>query len=159
MAIFKIKAKNKLRGDEAILYYDNMTSVPEFTNLTTIRQWLNMYNNQHLTSFPSFPALTHIQYGGINGYNCTSMTSVGTFLPSVVQIDSDVNFQNCALDQESIDAILVKLASLDGSGGTTSYDSRTITLNNGTNAYPSETGLAAISTLEGRGCTVYYNTP
>jgi len=86
------------------------------------------------------------------------MTTVGTFLPSIKQINGDISFENCALNQASVDAILVKLASLDGSNGTTSYDYKSIVLHNGTNAIPSATGLAAKTTLEGRGCNVYVNS-
>ena len=136
----------------------NMTSIPEFTSLTGINYLLRLYGNDSLTAFPSFPALENIYYAGIEAYDCPNMTTVGTFLPSIKQINGDVNFNNCALDQASVDAILVKLASLDGTNGTTSYDYKSIVLYNGTNAIPSETGLAAKTTLENRGCAVYVNS-
>lgn len=64
---------------------------------------------------------------------------------------------NNALSQASVDNVLVRLAALDGTGGTTSYDNKTVDLSGGTDAAPSATGLAAKATLEGRGCTVTVN--
>ena len=147
-----------VRGYIEIYGNSNMTSIPEFTSLTGINYLLRLYGNDSLTAFPSFPALENIYYAGIEAYDCPNMTTVGTFLPSIKQIGSDITFENCALNQASVDAILVKLASLDGTNGTTSYDYRTILLHNGTNAIPSATGLAAKTTLEGRGCNVYVNS-
>ena len=129
------------------------------SSLTGVNYELRFYDNDSLTAFPSFPALQNIYYSGINASNCPNMTTVGTFLPSIKQINGNVSFENCALDQASVDAILVKLASLDGSNGTTVYEYQNIYVHNGTNAYPSETGLDAITTLQGRGCNVYYNSP
>jgi hypothetical protein len=141
-------------------YYNNnnMTSVPEFTNLTSVGYWIQFYGNPAITEFPSLPALTDISYGGIEAYNCTSMTTVGTFLPAIKSINGDVNFQNCALDEASVDAVLAKLVSLDGTNGTTLYQNRNIYLHDGTNAIPSAQGLADVATLQGRGCNVYVNS-
>jgi hypothetical protein len=61
------------------------------------------------------------------------------------------------LDQASVDGILVRLAALDGTNGTTAYSSKTILLNGGTSATPSATGIAAKATLVARGCTVTTN--
>ena len=136
----------------------NMTDVPEFTNLLTVKYWVQFFNCNALTTFPSFPVLTNIYYAGIESYDCPAMTSVGAFLPSIKQINGDVNFQNCALDEVSIDLILTRLASLDGTNGTTNYEYKNIYLNGGTNSIPSATGLAAKSVLESRGCNVYVNS-
>ena len=152
-------ALTHVRGYIEIYNNSNMSSIPAFTNLTNVNYELRIYDNYDLTAFPSFPALQNIYYSGINASGCTSMTTVGTFLPSIKRINGNVSFENCALDQASVDAILVKLASLDGSNGTTVYEYQNIYVHNGTNAYPSETGLDAITTLQGRGCNVYYNSP
>jgi hypothetical protein len=143
-----------------VQYYNNgnMTSIPEFTNLATVGYWVQFYNNSSLTDFPSMPALVETTNGGIEAYNCTSMTTVGTFLPVVKKIGGDVNFENCALDEASVDAILAKLVSLDGTNGTTLYEYRNVYLHNGTNAIPSAQGLADVATLQGRGCNVYVNS-
>lgn len=63
---------------------------------------------------------------------------------------------SCALSQQSVDDILVALAALDGTGGTTAYSSKTVTLT-GTSAAPSATGATAKATLQGRSCTVNTN--
>jgi hypothetical protein len=141
-------------------YYgnDNMTSIPEFTNLTTVGYWIQFYGNSSLPAFPSLPALENIFNGGIEAYDCTSMTTVGTFLPVIKSIGGDVNFQNCALDESSIDAVLAKLVSLDGTNGTTLYQNRNVYLHYGTNAIPSAQGLTDVATLQGRGCNVYVNS-
>ena len=136
-----------------------MTSVPEFTSLVTLGYWMNFHDNSDLTAFPPFPALVNIQNGGISAYSNPNMTTVGTFLPSIKYIESDVNFEACALDQASVDAVLAKLVSLDGTNGTTLWQYRNVYLHNGTNAYPSEAGLESITILQGRGCNVYYNSP
>lgn len=67
-----------------------------------------------------------------------------------------VRLDDVALNEASVDNILVRLAALDGTGGTTSYDNKEVTIT-GTSVAPSATGLAAKATLEGRGCTVTVN--
>jgi hypothetical protein len=63
---------------------------------------------------------------------------------------------SCALNQTSVDNILVQLAKLDGTNGTTLLSNRTITIT-GTSSAPSATGNAAKATLVARGCTVTTN--
>ena len=140
-------------------YYRNygMQHIPEFTALTRIDYSMNIWENTELTSFPSFPVLEYV--AGIYVYNNYAMTTHdGDFLPSILNIDGDVNFENCALASEAIDNILVRLASLDGTGDTSTFQNRNIYLHNGTNGVPSQTGLDAKTTLEGRGCNVYVNS-
>jgi hypothetical protein len=57
---------------------------------------------------------------------------------------------NCALDQTSVDNILVSLDTAGQSNGTVNIDG-------GTSAAPSATGLAAKVSLEGKGWTVVTN--
>jgi|688.fasta_scaffold01183_28 hypothetical protein len=68
-----------------------------------------------------------------------------------------IGFQNCALNQASVDRILTVLASLDGTNGTTISSNGSLYLQGGSNASPSSTGSAAISVLQGRGWTVNTN--
>ena len=63
---------------------------------------------------------------------------------------------SCALNQTSVDNILVQLAKLDGTNGTTLLSNRTITIT-GTSSAPSATGNAAKATLVARGCIVTTN--
>ena len=68
----------------------------------------------------------------------------------------NVVITSAALNQASVDNILVRLAALDGTGGTTAFSSRVVTIT-GTSSTPSATGLAAKATLVARGCTVTNN--
>jgi len=61
-----------------------------------------------------------------------------------------------ALNQASVDNILISLANLDGTNGTTAFSTRTVTVT-GTSATPSAAGLVAKATLVSRGCTVTTN--
>lgn len=143
-----------------LYYYNNtgMESIPAFTALARIDGSMQIHDNVDLTAFPSFPALTYV--AGMYNYNNTSMTTLAgaSFLPNILTVDGDANFRNCALDQTSVDAILVKLASLDGTNGTSNFQYRNVYVDQGTNAIPSETGLAAKATLEARNCNVYVNS-
>ena len=148
----------------SLRYYQNdgMQSVPAFTALTRIDGEMQFYQNYQLEAFPSFPVLTYV--AGVNSSDCTSMTTLagantaGGWLPSLLYMDGDVNFRNCALDETSVDKILIKLASLDGTANTTSYNNRYVYVDQGTNAIPSANGAAAVATLEGRGCVVAVNS-
>lgn len=95
-----------------------------------------------------------------SGYNITitaaSLQNL-TFGATLKSIAGDVSIFGAALTQSSVNGVLVRLAALDGTGGTTSYDNHTINLSGGTSASPSGAGLTAKATLEGRGCTVTVN--
>jgi hypothetical protein len=65
--------------------------------------------------------------------------------------------QSASLNQASVDNILIVMASLDGTNGTTYNSNGTIALNGGSNATPSAAGLAARSVLLSRGFTVSLN--
>jgi hypothetical protein len=67
-----------------------------------------------------------------------------------------VRITSAALNQASVDSILVALAALDGTNGTTIFSNRIVTIT-GTSATPSATGLSAKATLVARGCTVTNN--
>src|ERR1700690_36752 len=73
-------------------------------------------------------------------------------------INGNVNFSGQKLNQASVDQILHTIASLDGTGGTTSWGAgKTLTLNGGTNSTPSATGLTDKATIVARGGTVLNN--
>lgn len=111
-----------------------------------------------LTSL-TFPVIEMIGSNSGNSINISSaMAALSTFtLGSTLQrVESDVLMTSCALDQTSVDGLLVRLAALDGTGLTTAYSSKTVTIT-GTSATPSATGLAAKATLVARGCTVTNN--
>lgn len=110
-----------------------------------------------LTSF-SLPVIQYLAISGsaLDLSDSTVLTSV-SLGSSLLGAFGDILFPGCALDQASVDGILVSFADLDGTGGTTSYDNKTVDLSGGTNATPGVTGLAAKLILEGRGNTVTVN--
>lgn len=66
----------------------------------------------------------------------------------------NVTVTSAALNQDSVDSILIRLAALDGTlVGTVAFSNRAVTIT-GTSAAPSSAGLAAKATLVARGCTV-----
>jgi hypothetical protein len=134
---------------------NNMIDPPTFPVLETMTSSFYFYNNSSVTTAPATPSLVSCTF--IEWYDNASMVN-GFDFSSLQNVDGNVNISGCALDQESVDYILTTLAGLDGVNGAI-YENRTVNLSGGTNAVPSATGLAAIATLEGRGCTLYYNTP
>jgi hypothetical protein len=79
--------------------------------------------------------------------------------PSLKQVgftSGNVIITSAVLGQTSVDGLLVRLAALDGTNGTTSFNNRIVTIK-GTSAVPSATGLAAKAILIARGCDVTHN--
>ena len=117
-------------------------------------------NSPALTSL-SFPSLTTIQVGtSSNAFVISSSANVTTIsFPNLISLGNIGNFScvGANLNQTTVDHILVKIAAMDGTGGTTIFSSRSILINSGTSATPSATGLAAKATLVARGCTVTTN--
>jgi hypothetical protein len=110
----------------------------------------------------TFAALTTLNLPAIvRILQAVSLTTVSlvtfSFGSTLKQIGNNVLIQNAALNQASVDGILVSLAALDGTNGTTAWSNLTVNLSGGTSSTPSATGLAAKATLVGRGCTVTTN--
>ena len=144
---------------------------PAMTSLTTL-------SLPALTSIggifnpPTLPALTSISmpaivtFGGtITSGNAvqlsvnTSALTTFEFPSTLLRVGNgagNVVITSAALNQTSVDSILIRLAALDGTGGTTTFDNRIVTIT-GTSATPSATGLTAKATLVARGCTVTNN--
>jgi hypothetical protein len=97
-------------------------------------------------------------FNGSIGLTAENLTSFA--LPALKRLDSDLFFQTITppLDEESVDGILVQLASLDGTNDTTLWENHSVDLSGGSCSPPSVTGLAAKIILEGRGCTVTVNS-
>jgi hypothetical protein len=130
--------------------------------LTTVGGNFNPNTMASLTTL-SLPAIEYINQTNnpnaiaINsGTGALSSFSWNTGLKMVGATVGNVLFTSCALNQASVDNILVRLAALDGTAGTTAFSSRTVTIT-GTSATPSSTGLSAKATLVARGCTVTHN--
>ena len=127
-----------------------------FSSLVTVNGSINFDNNVSLTVSPTFPLLQTID-GAFTIENNPLLTS-GLSFPALKTLVGNFSVNGCGFNQTTINNLLVKLASLNGANGTTSYNSSSIYLNGGTNAIPTGAGLAAKTTLEGRGCTVYVNS-
>lgn len=117
--------------------------------------------SQFAVSLPAIERIGVLQTGGsaIQIQGGTVQFSMGSTLKLVngnVDASSGALSSPAALNQASVDNILVRLAALDGTNGTTAYSNRTVTIA-GTNAAPSATGAAAKATLIARGCTVTTN--
>jgi hypothetical protein len=147
---------------ETIVGNCNPTSCPiltsiNFSSLKSIGAIISPTILASLTSL-TFPVIERI-LGSISIVSGTAALTTFTLGSSLKQIGigtGNVVLSSCALNQASVDDILVRLAALDGTGGTTTFNSRTVTIT-GTSSTPSATGLAAKSTLVARGCTVTNN--
>ena len=123
-------------------------------SLATIGGNFSPNNMAALTSI-SLPVLVNVG-GGFSIVTGTDVLTTFTISSSLLSVGGDFVITSAALDQASVDGLLVRLAALNGTGGTTSYDSHTVTIT-GTSATPSATGIAAAATLTGRGNTVTTN--
>jgi len=83
--------------------------------------------------------------------------TVGTLKTCGAYGSTNITFNNCALSEASVNGILILLASLDGTDGTTLSENGSINLTNGTSAAPSGAGLTAKATLLARGFTISHN--
>jgi len=105
------------------------------------------------TSLTSFPLL-NVSSGTIFGYAWQSCTSLTSFPAEILDSCLATNFtnawQNCALNQTSVDNILVSLDIAGQSDGT-------VTISGGTSAAPGTAGLAAKASLQAKGWTVITN--
>lgn len=79
-------------------------------------------------------------------------------LSALLACTGTAGFFGNAFTEATVDALLVKFASLDGTNGTTVFENSALNLSGGTNAIPSATGLAAKAVLEARGNTVTVNS-
>lgn len=127
--------------------------------LTSIGARITLSGMAALTTV-TLPVIETIGQGSFISINITSgsTAALSTFTlgSTLKRVEGHTTMTSCALTQASVDDILVRLAALDGTGGTTAYSTKTVTLT-GTSATPSATGLAAKSTLVARGCTVTNN--
>lgn len=104
----------------------------------------------HYLSISNISALQTLTLGALGVTKKWGTTSAGGNPPNIYA-------QSCSLNQASVDNILIVLASMDGTNGTTLNGNGTVALNGGSNATPSAAGLAARSTLLSRGFTVSLN--
>lgn len=128
-----------------------VTSI-DFSGLQNIGQsWVLTAATLTTLSLPALVTVTTTFQ--ITAANMTTF-SMGSTLK---KIGGNFTMTGMKLNQASVDGILVSLAALDGTGGTTSYNNKTVNLSGGTSSTPGATGIAAAATLTGRGCTVTTN--
>jgi hypothetical protein len=154
----------------------NVTSL-SLPELLFVRQFTDTVSNISSYSFPKLKvihtggfsisgtktALTSITFGDLE-YCATTFTmptsspalTTFSFAPTLKLFNSNFVTTSNALNQASVDNILIRLAALDGTGGTIAYSSKTVTITGGA-ATPSAAGLAAKAILVARGCTVTNN--
>ena len=142
-------------------------SLSSFTNLTEmnlpelkfVNSNFSISNCTALTTFTMPNLIGWLYSGTINFSGCSSLANftLGTVgILKVCKING-LGLTDCSLTQTSVDNLLVLLASLDGTNGTTVYGAGKTIYIGGTNSAPSPTGLAAINTLTARGVMVFYN--
>ena len=135
-------------------------SAPSLTNVGSIVGAGNILITAmgSMTSFtlPAIETIGATSLISISLISGTAALTTFTIGSSLKRVYGNVILTSCALDQTSVDSTLVRLAALDGTGATTAYSTKTVTIT-GTSATPSATGLAAKATLVARGCTVTHN--
>ena len=128
--------------------------------LTTANTALGRISMNTSSSFTTavFPVIETIGSSSSVSISSNTVPLLSTFTlgSTLRQVDGNVTLTSGALTQASVDGLLVRLAALDGTGVTTAYSTKTVTIT-GTSATPSATGLAAKATLVSRGCTVTHN--
>ncbi len=138
--------------------YMNSNELLSEINIPALREIRNRLGFENLAALTSLTFTALEVLGEINmNWNMGSLTtfSYGNNLRSVTD---DQYFNGCALDQESVDHILITLAGLDGTGETTTFSNKEVYLGNA-NAAPSGAGYAAIQTLIERNTNFEYNIP
>jgi len=146
----------------------NVTSFAAFAQSCTNLQSLDVsgWNTSSANTFGNFmfncSSITTLDISGWDTSNvtsfstfargCTSLTTltVGNAFDNTIATNCGNAFLNCALNQSSVDAILVSFNTAGTSNGT-------LTISGGTNATPSATGQAATDALRARGWTVTLN--
>ncbi len=134
-----------------------------FPSLTKICGIFSISSMASLTS-ASFPAIERIATTVTSGNAIVINSNTGslvtftlpTTLKQVGKSGGAIVITSAALNQSSVDNILVRLAALDGTNNTVLFSNRAVTIT-GTSSTPSATGLTAKSTLVSRGCTVTHN--
>ena len=134
------------------------------SNLTTLvcSNW-DVSNVLDMSEFARFcTGLTELDISGWSINTCTTMAAfvdgctnlhsiiIGEAFSNSICTNYNQAFRNCALDQTSVDSILVSINTAGTNNGTLGIES-------GTNATPSIIGQVATDALRGRGWTVTLN--
>jgi hypothetical protein len=108
----------------------------------------------------SFPVITSIGGSLISG-NALSITNTTALTTlhigaSLKRMNGSVVITSAVLGVGSVNELLIRLAALDGTNGTTSFSNKTVVIT-GTSAAPTVDGITAKNTLISRGCSVTTN--
>lgn len=156
----------KIIADQLLIEYsDSLTSV-NFPILEIIGDSLYVNNNDLLTEleFPQLKTFNSLYLSLINitslrfpeivsieGINIMAISLEELVInPDLKEVQGDV-YITAGLNTQSLDNLLSILAGLDGTNGTTVFENSTIGL---TVPELSNAALAAVTILQGRGCTV-----
>jgi len=127
-----------------------LTSFPLLDTSSVTNFALAWYGCSGLTSFPLLDTSSSTSFY-YTWNNCSSLTSFpANMFDTCLCTDFTNAFFNCALTQSSVDNILVSIDTAGQSNGT-------LNIGGGTSSSPSATGLAAKTSLEGKGWTVTTN--
>jgi hypothetical protein len=172
-----------LSGMSSLLYVDisdqnspnaenvNYLTSVNLTGCTAIEE-LRLDDSDFSNGVPDISGLTELRYLDLDGCGITGTLDLSNFallqgfdlsdntgLTSVAISSSqplgdgyDVNIFNCDLTQTAVNNILIALAE-------NAIENGYVDLTGGTNAIPGAPGLAAKTTLEGKGWQVDINTP
>lgn len=134
----------------------NMAALTTFS-FALLANIVGAFNPNSLTTLTSVTLPAIVTLGGgisiISGMGALTTFTLGSTLKSIT---GNVVISSCALNVTAVNALLVSLAALDGTGGTTAFSSRTVTIT-GTSATPTGVGVTAKATLVARSCTVTTN--
>jgi hypothetical protein len=170
-----------LRNSEGITFYQNsgLPYGPQFPALTTSHD-IYINNNVNMATAPVFTNLV-TTYGAIEISECAALTAAPAFtnlvscngnmilranpnmngglsFPALKKLDGDFTADNCSWTDVQVDYVLNKLASLDGTNGTTRYQARTINMS-GPGASPrSPNSSTAYYALLNRDCNIVLST-
>jgi len=132
-------------GKDILLYSNNLTgSIPDWSTWTSGNN-IQLFSNNLTGSIPDWSTWTSGNLILLYDNNLTDV--MGTSIPATV---IDLRMHNNALTQVAVDRVLTSLDAAGGTGGL-------VKLEGGTNAVPSAAGLAAKTSLEGKGWTVTVN--
>lgn len=144
-----------------LTYTYNNNDVSQALGYTIDGYWVFGINNAPLLTTINLPSLEIASGQGSVSFNISGAPNLTTFTVKQNPLLYLGNFicTGAALNQASVDGILVALAYMDGVNNAPypAWSSKTVNLSGGTSATPSATGLAAKATLVARGCTVTHN--
>lgn len=150
--VIPVPALQKVTRDITVNNMITGLTTVSFPAITEIGESIHMNDNEFVTS-ASFPLLEKVNSASF--LNNAALTTIS--FPSLKEFRGMLQIVACPLNSASVESILVKLASLDGTGDTTAYSNQTLYMSKDATALTSN-ATAAVAVLEGRGNTVNIST-